>query len=451
MSQSVWIEQPCPEQMKRTYYYEDGSYLTKENGTAAWRNNNEGNLRPGALSSSSIGVDKKNFAVFATPEEGHDAKKYLLFSSSSYKDLSLKDAIKKYAPASDNNNPENYANFIMSNGKVENKIMNKYTADEQNKIMSAMKIQEGYKAGTETRGRTSDKVSKPEENKVSDNTQSKLDYDQTAAVAYNKRQGYSTSYWKSVQGKLNTAIPDKSNLVTDGIPGKLTADAVYNFQVSRSMSLKDGKFGNKTAKEPGMNSEPTKQITSDKPNTDPSKKVTIPSGSTIMSASYTPNLDLLSKHAAQEGYDVKNVDQSANYVAKYCTGGSSQHQCTRGTSLFLQLASYARGEASSKYKSSCAAHLFGSTNALTNYNISSSVASEYAIKSAENKTGKSKMNIYITNNLKKDGEFVTFQYSSSQHIVFRSGDKWYSDFKQGTPSGCGNESTKYSNIHFFNR
>ena len=103
MSQSVWIEQPCPEQTKRTYYYQDGSYLTKEGGTVAWRNNNEGNLRPGALSSSRIGVDKKNFAVFATPEDGRSAKKYLLFSSSSYKNLSLKDAIKRYAPGSDNN------------------------------------------------------------------------------------------------------------------------------------------------------------------------------------------------------------------------------------------------------------------------------------------------------------------------------------------------------------
>ena len=453
MSQSVWIEQPVIDKMKRTYYYEDGSYLTKENGTVAWRNNNEGNLRPGALSSSRIGVDKKNFAVFATPEDGHNAKKYLLFSSSSYKDLSLNDAIKKYAPASDNNNPENYANFIMSNGKVENKIMNKYTADEQDKIMSAMKIQEGYKAGTETRGRTSDKVVKPEENKTSDNSLSKLDYDQTAAVAYNKRQGYSTSYWKSVQGKLNTAIPDKSNLVTDGVPGKLTADAVYNFQVSKNMSLKDGKFGNSTATELGMKSDLTKQVSKgdNKQTVDPNKKITIPSCSTIMSNSYTPNLDLLSKHAGQEGYDVKNVDQSANYVAKYCTGGSSQHQCTRGTSLFLQLASYARGEADSRYKSSCAAHLFGSANALTNYNISSSVASEYAMKSAENKTGKINMKTYITNNLKKDGEFVTFQYSTSQHIVFHSGGKWYSDFKQGTPAGCGGSNTLYSNIHFFNK
>ena len=453
MSQSVWIEQPVTDQMKRTYYYKDGSYLTKENGTVAWRNNNEGNLRPGALSSSRIGVDKKNFAVFATPEDGHNAKKYLLFSSSSYKDLTLKDAIKKYAPASDNNNPDSYANFIMRNGKVENKVMCKYTTDEQDRIMSAMKIQEGYKAGTETRGRTSDKTVKSSEVKQSTNSQQKLNYDQTSAVAYNKRQGYSNSYWKSVQSKLNNALPNKQSLVIDGIPGKLTADAVYNFQASKNMSLKDGKFGNSTATELGMKSETPKQVskTNNHKTVDPSKKITIPSGSTIMSSSYTPDLDLLSKHATQEGYDVKNVDQSANYVAKYCTGGSSQHQCTRGTSLFLQLASYARGEAYSKYQSSCAAHLFGSANALTNYNISSSVANEYTMKSAENKTGKTNMNTYITNNLKKDGEFVTFKYSTSQHIVFHSCGKWYSDFKQGTPAGCGGTNTVYSNIHFFNK
>ena len=207
MSQSVWVEQPCTDQMRRTYYYKDSSYLTKENGTVAWRNNNEGNLRPGALSANRIGVDKKNFAIFATPEDGRDAKKYLLFSSSSYKDLSLKDAIKKYAPASDNNNPVAYANFIMNNSKVENKTMNKYTSDEQNKIMSAMKIQEGYKAGTETRGYTSDKVNKPEEQKLDNNSRpQKLNYNQKSAIAYNNKLGYSKSYWKSVQEKLNTKI-----------------------------------------------------------------------------------------------------------------------------------------------------------------------------------------------------------------------------------------------------
>ena len=273
-------------------------------------------------------------------------------------------------------------------------------------------------------------------------------YNQQEAVNYNKRQKYSATEWKSVQASLNKNVPG-SNLTVDGIPGKNTADSIYTFQSLKPGLSVDGKFGPNTLNvlKP-WNSTKTGESASQSQS---GGNVKIPSGSTIMSKSYTPDLDLLNRHATQEGFNVRNVDQSANYVAKYCTGSNSQHQCTRGTSLFLQLASYARGEANKKYVSSCAAHLFGSANSLTNYNISSSVAGEYSIKSADNKTGKANMNSYITNNLKKDGEFVTFKYSNSQHIVFYSSGQWYSDFKQGTAAGCGGNNTLYSNVHFFTR
>lgn len=246
MSQSVWIEQPCPSQTKRTYYYDNGTYLTKEGGTVAWRNNNEGNLRPGALSSNRIGVDKKNFAVFATPEDGHAAKKYLLFSSSKYKDLTLKQAIAKYAPASDNNNPTQYANYIMTSGNIGEKVMSAYSADEQNKIMSAMKVQEGYKIGTETWGTHTN--SKPNKTVAADNkkNQEGLAYNQTSAIKYNKGLSYSTNKWKLIQDKLNASSPD-NKLNPDGIPGSLTADAVYRVQTANNMEKKDGKLGPKTA------------------------------------------------------------------------------------------------------------------------------------------------------------------------------------------------------------
>lgn len=453
MSDSVWIEQPCPLQMKRTYYYSDGTYLTKENGSVSWRNNNEGNLRPGNLSSTRIGVDNKNFAVFATPEDGHAAKANLLFSSSSYKDLSLKDAIAKYAPKSDNNDPEKYAAAVMRDGKVDNKIMSTYNADEQNRIMTAMKTQEGYSVGTETRGTVSGDAPTPttEQPASSTNNKQALDYDSKAAVKFNKKQKYSQAEWKVIQGKLNDELSLEEPLVTDGLPGTLTADAVYLFQVKKNMALKDGKFGTNTASELGIASTAsTKPSATDNKQSDGST-VTIPDGATIMSTSYTPDLDLLNRHAIQSGFDVKDVGTSANYVAKFCVGANSQHQCTRGTSLFLQLASYARGEAKSTYASSCAAHLFGSANALTNYNISSSVANEYAMASAYNVKSKNSMNTAISNALTKDGEFVTFKYDSSQHIVFRSNGGWYSDFIQGTATGCGNANTTYSNIHYFTR
>jgi peptidoglycan hydrolase-like protein with peptidoglycan-binding domain len=456
MSKNIWVEQPCPEQKKRTYFYSNGAYLVKDGGTVSWRNNNEGNLRPGSLSASRIGVDKMKFAIFATPEDGHEAKRNLLFSSSYYKNLTLSDAIKRYAPATDNNDPKRYFNFITSHGSVGNTAMHKYTTDEQHRIMSAMKIQEGYRVGTESSGKsgntsTKNSINKKHAQSVKNNksNNSNLNYNVKSAVRFNKNLPYSVPTWKSIQTKLNN-YSSKSSLIQDGIPGKLTANAIYGFQSMRGMTLRDGKLGDNTFKLLGLKKTDDNKSgnNTNKPNTS-SGKVTIPSGSVIMSSSYTPKLDILSKHATQNGYNVKDIATSANYTAKYCTGSSSQHQCTRGTSLYLQLASYARGEADSTYKSSCAAHLFGSVNALTNYNISASVAGEFLKTKASNKTGKDNMNSYIINNLKKDGEFVTFKYSTSQHIVFHSGGKWYSDFKQGTAAGCGNSKTLYSNVHFY--
>ena len=440
---SVWVEQPVQDQMKRTYYYDDGTCLTKEGGTVAWRNNNEGNLRPGELSASRIGVDKKDFAIFATPEDGKAAKRYLLFSSKSYRDLFLKKAINKYAPAKDNNDPVKYANFVMKRGNVSDKVMSTYTDDEQVRIMEAMKVQEGYKAGTEKRGTTDKK-------KPTNTYTVKLNYNVDSAVKYNKKLSYSKKEWQSIQNKLNDSLPKEKKITADGIPGKLTADAVYNFQSAKGLEA-DGKFGSNTSKTLGVAQSNKSNNTQQKQTTQTQKtgSVKIPSGATIMSSNYTPDLDLLNKHATEKGFNVSNVGTAANYVAKYCTGDNSQHQCTRGTSLFLQLASYARGEAKRTYASSCAAHLFGSANALTNYNISSSVAGEFSKKVADSKVGKEAMNTHISNNLNKNGEFVTFKYASSQHIVFYSNGGWYSDFKQGTPTGCGGSKTNYSNVHFF--
>jgi hypothetical protein len=251
-NKNVWIEQPCPSQTKRTYYYSDGTTLTKEGGTVAWRNNNEGNLRPGSLSSNRIGKDRKNFAVFATPEDGHEAKKYLLFSSSSYKDLTLKDAIKKYAPAGDNNNPVKYAANVMKDGNVENKVMHTYKSNEQGRIMDAMKIQEGYKPGKETWGTHSKSNDKQSKNNVDkkkvDYTKSAakdaVHYDLNSAIAYNRKLAYSSTRWKTIQNKLNYFT--NSKLDTDGIPGGLTADSIYKFQSNNSMDKLDGKLGPNT-------------------------------------------------------------------------------------------------------------------------------------------------------------------------------------------------------------
>ena len=171
----------------------------------------------------------------------------------------------------------------------------------------------------------------------------------------------------------------------------------------------------------------------------------------FMAKGLTPDLSKLQEDAVsyETDLDVSKIPDAARYVARCGMSEKALGQCTRGIALYLQLASYARGQAKRTYASACAAHLFGSTNALTNYNISSSVASEFSISKGSNTKGKSNMSSQISNNLKKDGEFVTFKYADSQHIVFRANSGWYSDFKQGTATGCGGETTTYSNVHYF--
>ena len=244
MSQQVWIDQPCPLQMERTYYYADGSYLTKKGGTVSWRNNNEGNLRPGSLSENRIGKDNKNFAVFATPEDGRAAKKYLLFSSKSYKTLTLTNAIKKYAPSSDSNDPTSYVNYIKKNGNVADQVMCTYTSDEQTRIMDAMKKQEGYQVGTVTQGKGSSASQATSQTSASKTQTSSTtaNFDQAAAVTYNKGK-YSKTAWQGIQKALNAVL--KTSLTTDGNPGKLTANAIYTYQAQNQLGA-DGKCGAKT-------------------------------------------------------------------------------------------------------------------------------------------------------------------------------------------------------------
>ena len=56
----------------------------------------------------------------------------------------------------------------------------------------------------------------------------------TAAVSYNNSRGYSKEEWKMIQTVVGTDV--------DGIPGKMTATAIYNWQLSHSLEA-DGMCG----------------------------------------------------------------------------------------------------------------------------------------------------------------------------------------------------------------
>lgn len=131
--------------------YEDGSKEKRTDGTVAWRCNNPGNLKIGSFARSmgAIGSDKGGHAVFPTYEMGWQAHYTLLFNEESpYYRLTLLDAMKRYAPEYDGNNPTQYQRFITKKTGVDaNRVFKTLTNDEKIGIVECMQIFEGYKEG----------------------------------------------------------------------------------------------------------------------------------------------------------------------------------------------------------------------------------------------------------------------------------------------------------------
>jgi len=121
---------------------------TRSGGDRNWRNNNPGNIEygPFAMKYGAIGSDGR-FAIFPTEEQGRMAQDALL-KSKNYANLSLSDAIKRYAPSNEND-PKSYANQIMkATGIDTSKSYASLTPEEQGKVLDAMKKIEGGRAGT---------------------------------------------------------------------------------------------------------------------------------------------------------------------------------------------------------------------------------------------------------------------------------------------------------------
>lgn len=78
----------------------------------AYRNNNPGNLRFGPFCKRRGAVnDGDNYAKFPTMVQGLSALADLL-ANPSYRDLTVADLFRRYAPAGDNNDPDRYARFV---------------------------------------------------------------------------------------------------------------------------------------------------------------------------------------------------------------------------------------------------------------------------------------------------------------------------------------------------
>src|SRR6266702_4364771 len=128
MSQEFVSAKYTYEHLTVDYAAADGSHLLRTGGTIAWRFNNPGNLRPakaGVAIYGAIGVGKTKsngeFLIFASYEKGRAQKKALLRRKYNERTIytmlaGVEDkngnVTQGYAPASDNNDPQVYADAI---------------------------------------------------------------------------------------------------------------------------------------------------------------------------------------------------------------------------------------------------------------------------------------------------------------------------------------------------
>ncbi len=132
-----------------TYIDAEGREVLRIGGSRSWRNFNPGNIRMGSFAemSGSIGDDGA-FAIFPDEPTGRDAIVGLL-QSNSYRNLSLKDAIFRYAPPVENDSAA-YVAFIESETGIDRaKILKDLPVAQIRTIAKFIKQVEGWTPGEE--------------------------------------------------------------------------------------------------------------------------------------------------------------------------------------------------------------------------------------------------------------------------------------------------------------
>lgn len=136
----------------------DGVAYRRSGGTLAWRNLNPGNLKYGnfARRYGALGRGWGNHSIFPTFEAGNYAMEMLLFGGSTvYVNMSIRDAIYRYAPPNDpraRNYPDSYANFVAQHTGVSvNTILGQLGPQHRQRMLAAMRTFEGFREGNITR------------------------------------------------------------------------------------------------------------------------------------------------------------------------------------------------------------------------------------------------------------------------------------------------------------
>lgn len=134
------------------YRTPDGQLIKREGGTLAWRNNNPGNIKMSewAKANGAIGVGPDGFAIFPDPETGSKAIDKLLKEGKNYRNATIKEAMYRYAPPSENNS-QAYLNEVLKNtGVTADTPMSSLTDAQRAAMVETIKKVEGWKVGTET-------------------------------------------------------------------------------------------------------------------------------------------------------------------------------------------------------------------------------------------------------------------------------------------------------------
>ena len=130
--------------------YSDGSMEVRSGGTRAWRNNNPGNIRNAVFAEQrgSLG-EAGGFAVFPNERAGRQALVDLL-STDTYQDLTINEAINRYAPPSENNT-RNYQTLIQNFTDLSGGArMDSLNTQQLNNVAGAIGRMEGWRVGTIT-------------------------------------------------------------------------------------------------------------------------------------------------------------------------------------------------------------------------------------------------------------------------------------------------------------
>ncbi|TXM98963.1 hypothetical protein FV242_27115 [Methylobacterium sp. WL64] len=119
-------------------------------GSRSFRNNNPGNIKMGALARSmgATEADDKGFARFPDYASGRKAQEKLLFESKGYKDLTIRQAIARWAPAGDGNDPAAYADqMAKAAGVGVDSPLASLSPDQRSKLLDAQQKKEGWIPG----------------------------------------------------------------------------------------------------------------------------------------------------------------------------------------------------------------------------------------------------------------------------------------------------------------